>query len=149
MTNVKNVRQNMDPVEMELGGKTRILQFDMNAFAELENKFGSIDAAMDQLATGKIAHIKTIMWAALIHGEVESFDPDSGEPVGYSITPYTVGSWIKNPMMLQEASTKLSAAMGTGMPDAESLPEEVKKELIARGIEAPTPIQIEDEVKNA
>jgi hypothetical protein len=135
MANVKDVRQHMEPVKMFLGGRERVFQFDMNAFAELEKMFGSIDNAMDQLAKGRISDVKKILWAALIHDEVAEFDEDTGEPIKYNITPYQVGSWLKNPAMIQEASQKLAAAMGAGMPDPEKLPENVKAQLAAKGID--------------
>lgn len=142
MANVKNVRQHMDPVTMELGGKLRTLQFDMNAFAELEKRFGSIDKAMEHLAQGRITDIRTILWVGLIHEEVAEFDNDTGEPIKYNITPYQVGSWIKNPMMLQEVSEKLAKAMSDGMPDPENLPQEVKKQLEDKGIQLPQGVQM-------
>lgn len=133
MANVQSVRPSMNAVTMELGGKTRTIQFDMNAFAELENKFGSVDEAMKQLSSGKVNDIKLILWASLIHEEVV-IDEVTGEPLKYNITPYQVGSWIKNPAMLQEVSEKLGEAMNAGMPDPENLPEEVKKQLAEQGI---------------
>ena len=135
MANVKDVRQHMEPVKMFLGGKERTFQFDMNAFAELENMFGSVDKAMDQLAQGRIGDIRKILWAALIHEEVAGFDEVTGEPTGYNITPYDVGRWLKNPAMIQEASQKLAMAMGTGMPNPEDLPETVKAKLAEKGID--------------
>ena len=135
MAKVNDVKQHANPVTMELGGKKRTLQFDMNAFAELEKRFGSIDDAMEQLASGKMGDIKIILWAALIHEEVEEFDEFTGEPTKYGITPYQVGSFIKNPMMLQEVSAKLGEAMSFGMPDPESLPEEVKAKLREKGFD--------------
>ena len=39
----------LQPVQVELGGKVRTIKFDLNAYAELETRFGSIQAAMDSL----------------------------------------------------------------------------------------------------
>lgn len=143
MAKIKDVKQHMDPITMELGGKTRTIQFDMNAFGELEKRYGSIDAAMEKMIEGKMNEVKVILWASLIHDEVAEFDEETGEPIRYNITPYQVGSWIKNPKMLQEVSTKIGAAMSDGMPDPADLPDEVKKQLKAKGFD------IEDgQVKN-
>lgn len=117
MANVNKIRT-FEPVTMELGGKVRTLRFDMNAYAELENKFGSIDDAMKQLQNGRMKDIRMILWIGLIHEEA-IVDEESGEPTGYNITPYQVGSWIKNAKMLTDASTKLAAAMQEGMPEEE------------------------------
>jgi hypothetical protein len=129
MSKVKDVKQHMEPVTMELGGKVWTLQFDMNAFAELEKRFNTIEEAMEQLAASKISDIKIILWTALIHEAVEEFDEETGEPIKYSITPYNVGSWIKSPAMLQQVSEKLGEAMSAGMPDPEDLPDNVKQML--------------------
>jgi hypothetical protein len=115
MSNVAAIR-NFQPTTMELGDKTRILQFDMNAYAELENRYGSIEKAMDQLQKGGMKDIRMILWVGLIHEEAV-VDPETGEPIKYNITPYQVGGWIKNAGMLTEASTKLAEAMNQGMPE--------------------------------
>lgn len=120
MSRVKDVKQNLDAPVMELGGKMRTIQFDLNAFAELENKFGTIQAALDQLQKGRMNDVKTILWAGLIHEEV-ILDEVTGEPKGYNITPYQVGSWIKNPKMLNDMTRILGIAMGGDMPDPENL----------------------------
>lgn len=127
MAKVKNVKQHIEPKKILLDGKERTIQFDMNAFAELENKFGSIENAMNVLSGGKMNDVKTVMWAGLIHDEVEEFDEDTGEPIKYSITPYQVGKMIKNPQILTEAMSVLMQAIDFGMPDPENLPEEAKK----------------------
>lgn len=148
MADVKDVRQNMEDTTMFLGGKDRVIQFDMNAFAELENKYGTVQDAMKELQSGRIRDVRMILWTGLIHQEA-NIDEDTGEPISYNITPYEVGSWIKNPSMLQEASQKLNDAMGFGTPDLENLPDEVKTQLEAQGIDINNLAAIEDtEVKN-
>ncbi|NLD21608.1 MAG: hypothetical protein GX664_03880 [Bacteroidales bacterium] len=152
MADVKDVKQYADAVTMFLGDRERIFQFDMNAFAELEKMFGSVEKAMDQLTEGRISDIRKILWAALIHDEVAEFDEVTGEPIRYNITPYQVGSWLKSPKMIQEASQKLAAAMGGGMPDPEDMPESVKAKLAEHGIdvkELSQALKGEAESKNA
>lgn len=144
---LNKVRQ-MNPVQMELGGKIRTFQFDMNAYAELENRFGSIEEAMKKLSAGRMTDIRLITWIALIHEEAV-LDEVTGEPIKYNITPYQVGSWIKSPQMLQEVIEKLSLALGMTMPDPENLPEDVKKELEAKGITLAELVKEKPEVKNA
>lgn len=133
--NVTDVKQHAERVTMELGGKERELRFDMNAFAELEKRFGSIEAAMTNLASGRVGDIRYILWATLIHEEVAKFDELTGEPIKYNITPYQVGSWITNPSMLGTISEKIGQAMGSDMPDPEHLPDEVKVMLKEKGLD--------------
>lgn len=117
MGSVQDVR-NFDKVVVALGGKDRVLQYDMNAYAELENKFGSVEKAMNQLQGGKIKDVRLILWVGLIHEEAV-IDEETGEPIKYNITPYQVGSWILNPSMLKDVSEKIGKAMSQGMSDDE------------------------------
>lgn len=132
MAKVKEIKQNLDRVTVELGGKERVLQFDLNAFAELENKYGSIEEAMNKLMDGKMGDIRTILWAGLIHEEVV-VDEVTGEPIKYNITPYTVGSWITRPAMLQDVSAKIAEALGNSMPQADEIDDEIAKKLAEQG----------------
>lgn len=122
MSHIKDVKKTFQTGELpfELGGRKRRLQFDLNSFAELENKFGSVNDAMNELQTGGMKSIRFILWTALIHDE--AILDDIGEPVGYKITPYQVGGWI-TPQMLPEISQKLTEAMGVSLPDVKDLPE--------------------------
>jgi hypothetical protein len=95
VNNIKKAEATFAPKQLELGGKVRTLRFDLNAMAELENHFGSIQDAMKGLQEGKIASMKILLWAGFLHEEVTSFDAVTGEPLSYNITPYQVGGWIE------------------------------------------------------
>ena len=119
---ISDVRTDMQMVSIgELGGRVRHLKFDLNAFAELENRFGNTEAAMDALQKGSLTAIKFILWAGLLHDEV-ILDEFTGEPVKYLITPYLVGSWV-TPANLPKISEQLGAALGAGLPKQESTPD--------------------------
>lgn len=109
------MRKHMDNITMEIGGKERAFIFDMNAFAELEKRYGSVDLGISMLQSGQIGSVKKMLWLACIHDEVKEFDED-GEPISYNITPYDCGKWI-NFGMLAEVSEKLGKAMTIGMPE--------------------------------
>lgn len=149
MANVKSAKQSIDAVTMVLGGRERTIQFDMNAFAELENRYGTVQDAMKELQSGSMKDVRMILWVGLIHDEA-IIDEATGEAVGYNITPYNVGSWIKNPEMLQEASMKLNQAFGGSATSIDSLPEEVKEQLKEQGIDVAAIEALEDkeEAKN-
>jgi hypothetical protein len=131
MSKVNSVRD-INSVTIELGGKTRRLCFDLNAYAELETRFGSIEKAMQEMQSGGIKAIRTVLWTGLIHEEVV-LDPITGEPASYKITPYEVGSWI-SPSRLGDVSKALMDAIQESYPDAENLPDEVKKQLVLSGV---------------
>lgn len=49
-------------------GKERTIRFTLNALAELEDKFGSVQAAFDKLEKEKsMKALRTILWAGLLH----------------------------------------------------------------------------------
>lgn len=47
--------------------KERSLLFSLNGLVELEEIYGSIDAAFSAMQKGKMKDIRTLLWAALIH----------------------------------------------------------------------------------
>lgn len=116
MSKLKSVSKKFEPVIMDIGGRERQLIFDMNSFAELEKRYGSIELGMAMLQSGDINGVKKMLWLACIHDEVKEFD-EEGEPLSYNINPYQVGKWI-NLGMLEEISTALTLAMTNGMPES-------------------------------
>lgn len=128
MSNIRDVKRPamQDPTSIKIGGKVRTIQFDLNAFGELENRFGTIQEAMKSLQGGRMQDVKMILWAGLIHEEAV-LDPVTGEAVSYNMTPYEVGGWIKNPLILQEVSEKLNIAMTGDLPDAKNMVQDKNK----------------------
>lgn len=112
MSNALNLKTPLTTIE--LGGKERTIKFDLNAYAELELKYGSVEKAMDALQTGSVSALRNILWAGLIHSEAV-FDIVTGDVISYAITPYQVGSWIE-PSDMQEVSTSLSEAIIATLP---------------------------------
>jgi hypothetical protein len=125
MSNFADVRGKSTNV-LNIGGKVRTIKFDLNAYGELEDFYGSVQAAMEALQTGSLRAVRAILWAGLIHEEV-NLDPHTGEPLNYTISQYVVGSWIEADM-LKEVMKCLQAAM------VENLPAEVKAE-VAKEVE--------------
>jgi len=122
MAKVNDVRGNAPTIE--LGGKVYSIVYDLNSFAELEKRFGSINKALNSLQSGQMQDVRTILWAGIIHEEV-IIDKVTGEPTGYNVSPYQVGSWVRL-SMLNEISEKIAQAIKTDLPDVEDLvlPEE-------------------------
>ena len=66
MANIENVRK--APVVIDIGdGIERRLRYTLNAFALIEEKYGTIDKAMEALEAGSIAAIRFALWAGLVH----------------------------------------------------------------------------------
>lgn len=54
-----------------IGGKARNLKFDMNSLVELEEIYGTVDAAFATLEKGKMKDVRNVVWAGLLHDEPE------------------------------------------------------------------------------
>jgi len=104
MANVKDVKTK--GIAIELGGETRYLKFDLNAFAELEDMYGNIEEAMQGLEKGSIKALRAILWSGLLHT-----NPD--------ITPQEVGSWIEI-KDLPSLSGTLGQALESALPTEEA-----------------------------
>jgi len=97
------------------GGKERYIRFDLNAFAEMETKFGNMEAAQERLKGGSMKDIRTVLWLGLIWDEVV-LDEVTGEPIRYTISEYQVGSWLTT-LNLEDVMAKLQAAISGSLPD--------------------------------
>ena len=75
----------------EFGGKARYIRYDLNAFAEMEEMFGSMEAAQERLQGGSMKDVRTVLWLGLIWDEVV-LDEVTGDPIKYTLSQYEVGS---------------------------------------------------------
>lgn len=111
MSNVNDVRpkdvtvnvSDVSVVTINKGGKERHLRFDLNAFAYLEEKYGSIDAVMEKIDKGSILALRDLLWAGLRHED----DQLTLEDVGAMFD-------LRN---LEEVSKQIYEAMGAAMPN--------------------------------
>lgn len=101
-SNLKKIRPEKVQIVLD---KTRTLVYDLNAFAELEDQFGSIEEAMRALESGKIKAIIAILWAGLVHEDE-------------NLTPKYVGSII-GLGDLQQVADALGKAINTALPEAD------------------------------
>lgn len=97
------------------GGKERYVRFDLNAFAEMETKFGSMEEAQERLKGGSMKDIRTVLWLGLIWDEVV-LDEVNGEPIRYTISEFQVGSWLTT-LNLENVMSKLQDAISGSLPD--------------------------------
>ena len=66
MANIKKLRR--EPIVVDIGdGVERKLRYTLNSFALIEEKYGTIDKAMEALNSGSIAAIRFVLWAGLVH----------------------------------------------------------------------------------
>lgn len=99
----------------EFGGKARYIRYDLNAFAEMEDMFGSMEAAQERLQGGSMKDVRTVLWLGLIWDEVV-LDEVTGDPIRYTISQYQVGSWLTT-LNLKEVMEQLQSAISGSLPD--------------------------------
>lgn len=102
MSKVQSVKRK--PIKIFLD-KERELKYDLNSFAEMEEKYGTIDKAIKAMENGSIKAIRFILWAGLIHEDD-------------SITEKDVGAMITM-QDLEQLSEKLNTAMSGDLPEPE------------------------------
>jgi hypothetical protein len=100
MSNVRVLRPKA--IEVELGGQPMKVVYDLNAFADLEETYGTVNDAMEALSSGSIKTIRTLLWVGL-----RSFNPD--------ITEREVGALI-GMSGIEAVSEAITLAIEDAMP---------------------------------
>lgn len=85
-----------------LDGVERTLRYDLNAMAELEDRYGTVEAAFEALDKNSIKAIRCVLWAGLLHAE-----PD--------LTEQQVGSMI-DMTSLQDLMSNVGSALNADLP---------------------------------
>lgn len=108
MSNVADVKRKA--IKIKLGdGVERELRFTLNALAELEDRYGTPQAAFDKLEKEQsMKALRFILWAGMIHDS-----PD--------LTEMQVGNLIDTANM-QEMIDSISTAFDSDMVQGEALP---------------------------
>jgi len=105
MSNLRDAKPRVKTITLN-DGVERELRFTLNAMAEMEDKYGSVDAAFKKLDEGSIKAARFILWAGLLHYE------DS------SLTEQRVGNLIDLQSM-QQIMQSMSEAMSEDMPQVD------------------------------
>lgn len=104
MANVNDVKNKVVKLTL-LDGVERTLRYDLNAMAELEDRYGSVDAAFEAMDKNSIKAVRCVLWAGLIHE-----DP--------GLTEQKVGSLI-DMKYLQELMSSVGQAFNADLPKQE------------------------------
>lgn len=107
MSNVKDVKPRVKTITLN-DGVEREVRFTLNAMAELEERYGSVDAAFKALDSGSVKAARVVLWAGLMEA-----NPD--------LTEQQVGSLI-DITYLERTMSEISNALGADMPDSASVP---------------------------
>lgn len=104
MANVNDVKNKVVKITL-LDGVERTLRYDLNAMAELEDRYGSVDAAFEAMDKNSIKAIRCVLWAGLLHEDE-------------SLTEQKVGSLI-DMQYLQTLMESVGQAFNADMPKQE------------------------------
>jgi hypothetical protein len=99
MTNLEQVKRKAIKVELA-DGKEREIKFTLNAMAELEEKYGSVDDAFKVLEGGSLKAIRFFLWATIQQEEKEDL---SEKQLGDLIDISSIGNIIN---AMNEASSQ-------------------------------------------
>lgn len=102
MSNVNDAKSKGTPITLN-DGVERELSFTLNALAEMEERYGSVDAAFEALDAGSIKAVRFVLWAGLMHTDD-------------NLTERQVGNLIDTKCMA-DIMKQLSAAFENDMPD--------------------------------
>ena len=105
MANLKDARAKITHITLS-DGKERELLFTLNAMAELEDRYGSVEDAFKLLEAGSIKAIRFFLWAGLLHTEE-------------GLSEMQIGSMI-DIKCLEEIMTTVGDAFGNDMPPSEA-----------------------------
>ena len=102
MSNVKDAKPRVKTITLN-DGVEREVRFTLNAMAELEERYGSVEAAFKAMDNGSIKAARFVLWAGLMEA-----DP--------TLTEQQVGSLIDMQLM-SRIMEEVSGALGEDMPD--------------------------------
>ena len=87
MANIKKLKR--EPVVVDIGdGIERKLRYTLNSFALIEEKYGTIDKAMEALKSGSIAAVRFALWVGLIHEDENLSEHYVGNQIDLSDLEY-------------------------------------------------------------
>lgn len=110
MSNVADVKPKKRTVDLGDGVEREVV-LSLNAMAELEDKYGSIDNAFEKIKKGSIATIRFLLWCVLV--------PDGDT----DLTEREIGRLIKLDN-IQEIMTSVMDALEEQMPPSTDSPNQ-------------------------
>ena len=108
MSNVRDAKPRVKTITLR-DGVAREIRFTLNAMADLEDQYGSVDAAFKAMESGSIKATRFVLWKGLQDGDE-------------NLTEMQVGKLIDIQLM-NEIMEGLNEAFGEDMPDADSTGE--------------------------
>lgn len=120
MSNVADVKGKTIKITL-LDGVERELKFTLNALAELEDEFGSVDAAFEKLEKqNSMKALRAVLWAGLLWKEPEITEKQVGDLIDLSLMQ-DIAQSLNDAFeadMPQDNITEISATAGEAAPNA-------------------------------
>ena len=91
MANIKDVKAKDIKITLS-DGVERTLRYDLNALAEMEDRYGSVGAALKALENNSIKAVRFVLWAGLIHEEPGLTEQKVGSLIDMKLIQELVGS---------------------------------------------------------
>lgn len=111
MSNLRNAKPRVKTITLN-DGVEREIRFTLNAMAELEDRYGSVEEAFKAMDSGSIKATRCILWAGLL---------DSDE----SLTEQQVGKLIDLDCM-SRIMEDVAGALGDDLPEGDAAAGETK-----------------------
>lgn len=115
MANVKDIKSEAVKITLT-DGVERTLKFTLNAMAELEDRYGTVDEAFKQLDKNSIKALRCILWAGLIHEDSALTEQQVGNLIDIQYMQglmMSLGNAFKADMPAQEAAPVQEVTAGT------------------------------------
>lgn len=109
MSNLRDAKPRVKTITLN-DGVEREIRFTLNAMAELEDRYGSVDAAFKALEGGSVKATRCVLWAGLLDGDE-------------SLTEQQVGKLIDINLM-NKIMEDLGQALNDDMPDNDKTSDE-------------------------
>lgn len=91
MSNIRDVKSKEVKITLN-DGVERTLKYDLNAMAEMEDRYGSVDAAFEALDNNSIKAVRFVLWAGLIHAEPDLTEQKVGSLIDITFLQSLVGT---------------------------------------------------------
>lgn len=111
MSNLDQVREKK--TKININGKEMVVRYDLNALAELEENFGSLEDLENALNTGGMKNLRKILWIGLKHEDENLTEKEVG-------AAFDLKSLVNVGTIIKEALTG-------SMPEPEETTEEEKE----------------------
>lgn len=123
MSNVNQVKRKAIKVVLS-DGKEREIKFTLNAMAELEDKYGSVEEAFKQLESGSIKAIRFMLWATIVSEDDEEL---TEKQIGTLIDMQSIG----------EIMEAMNSASNQDMPQETEVVGTVVSEVVVEDATSP------------